>query len=92
MPIDLKYGQVSLERGTVASDEPVVVFRAQDRTLPHLLAVYRNLCEVAGSPKHHLANIDASIEAVRAWQADHHTQTPRSDAGSVAGQPDSPRG
>jgi hypothetical protein len=92
MPIDLKYGQVSLERGTVARDEPVVVFRAQDRTLPHLLAIYRHLCEVAGSPEHHLANVDANVEAVRAWQADHYTQTPRSEAGSVTGQPGSPRG
>lgn len=79
MAIDHKYGQVTLERGTVASDEPVFVFRAQDRTVPHMLAIYRELCAAVGSPQVHLDNIDEAARAIRAWQADHYVQTPRSD-------------
>lgn len=79
MGIDGKYGRVTLERSTIAEDEPVVVFRAQDRLLPKLLKVYRIMCELAGSPDHHLELIDQTASTVKAWQADNHTQTPRSD-------------
>lgn len=36
MAVDRKYGRVTLERGTIGEDEPVVVFRAQDKMLPEL--------------------------------------------------------
>lgn len=80
MAIDLKYGHVTTERGTIGADEPVVVFRAQDRLLPGLLKVYRLLCEAAGSPEHHLRAIHDAATAVKAWQAEHPTKTPSSDA------------
>lgn len=68
MAIDRKYGQVTTEFGTIGDDEPVVVFRAQDRLLPKLLKVYRYFCELAGSPEHHLRAIDDAATYVKAWQ------------------------
>lgn len=78
MGIDGKYGRVTTERGTIGDDEPVVVFRAQDRLLPDLLKVYKIMCKLAGSPEHHLDLIHQSAETVRAWQADNFTKTPES--------------
>ena len=79
MPIDLKYGRVTLERQrNIGDDEPVVIFRAQDRLLPRLLEVYRYICELAGSPENHLASIDAAAMRVKEWQADHQTKIPTS--------------
>lgn len=80
MAIDNKYGRVSLENSTIGEDEPVVVFRAQDKLLPNLLKIYKVLCEIAGSPEHHLDLIHDSAVKVREWQADHPTKTPSSDS------------
>ena len=80
MGYDNKYGRVSLERGTIGEDEPVVVFRAQDRLLPKLLKVYKIMCELAGSPPHHLELIHESAMKVKAWQEDNFTKTPESAA------------
>ena len=79
MGIDGKYGNVTVQYGTIAPDEPVVVFRAQDRLLPKVLVLYRVLCELAGSPERHLSLIDKTTETVKAWQADHYTKTPASE-------------
>jgi len=76
MAIDQKYGRVTVEHGSIGADEPVVVFRAQDRLLPKLLLVYRILCEEAESPSRHLADIDAAASAVKDWQAVNPTKTP----------------
>lgn len=78
MAIDGKYGRVTLENSTIGEDEPVVVFRAQDRLLPDLLKVYRILCRTAGSPDRHLDLIHESTMKIRAWQADNFTKTPTS--------------
>jgi hypothetical protein len=64
MAVDLKYGRVTTEFGTIAEDEPVFVFRAQDRLVPKVLEVYRVLCELLGSPQHHLDTIDANVELI----------------------------
>lgn len=79
MGIDNKYGRVTLERGTVGEDEPVIVFRAQDKLLPKVLAIYRFLCEIGGSPQVHLNLISATEKQVLDWQHRNHTQVPRSD-------------
>jgi hypothetical protein len=80
MPIDNKYGRVTLEnQRNIGDDEPVVVFRAQDRLLPKLLKVYRYFCELAGSPQRHLAAIDEAAAVIKAWQAENPTRTPSSD-------------
>lgn len=79
MGIDSKYGQITTEHGNIGADEPVVVFRAQDRLLPKLLKVYKILCELAGSPQHHLDLIHETAMTVKAWQAEHLHRTPNSD-------------
>lgn len=78
MGYDGKYGRVTLERGTIGENEPVVVFRAQDRLLPKLLKIYKILCELAGSPQHHLDLIHESAMRVKAWQEANYTKTPES--------------
>jgi hypothetical protein len=80
MPIDSKYGHVTLEHGDhIPDDEPVVVFRAKDRLLPKVLAYYRLFCWKDGSPKRHLLLIDKALEAVQGYQADHPPVTPSSE-------------
>jgi hypothetical protein len=78
MAIDLKYGRVTLEHGTVGEDEPVVVFRAQDALLPTLLDLYVFLCRNAGSPERHVAGVHAAQQTVIEWQTDHFNQVPQS--------------
>lgn len=80
MAIDTKYGRVTLERGAIGEDEPVVVFRAQDALLPKVLAYYHLFCMKAGSPRRHLDRILSARDAVIAWQQDNPTKTPSSDA------------
>lgn len=80
MAIDRKYGRVTLENSTIGENEPVVVFRAQDRLLPKLLKVYKILCELAGSPEHHLQLIHDTAMTIKAWQAENPTKTPTSDS------------
>jgi hypothetical protein len=82
MAIDNKYGRVTTEFGQFGDDEPVVVFRSRDRLLPKLLKIYRIMCELAGSPDHHLAAIDTAAARVKDWQADNPelVRTPNSDA------------
>jgi len=78
MAIDGKYGRVTTERGTIGEDEPVVVFRAQDKMLVSLLDHYASLCAAAGSPQHHLNLVQKARETVREWQQGNHTQVPQS--------------
>lgn len=80
MAIDGKYGRVQTERGKIGEDEPVVVFRAQDKLVPAMLLVYRDMCDAAGSPAHHLELIDKTRINIERWQQDHHVQIPRSDS------------
>lgn len=79
MAIDGKYGRVTIEHGSIGEDEPVVVFRAQDILLADLLGEYYELCAEARSPQRHLDLIVATRDKIEAWQAEHHTQVPRSD-------------
>ena len=80
MAIDGKYGRVTIEHGNIGEDEPVVVFRSQDRLLPKLLKVYKIMCELAGSPQRHLDLIDETAARVKAWQEINPTKTPSSDS------------
>lgn len=70
MAIDGKYGRVTTEFGDIGADEPVIIFRAQDGTVPAMLKAYRSICEQAGSPDFHLGLIDQARETVERWQAD----------------------
>ena len=78
MGYDTKYGLVTIQRGDIGFDEPVVVFRAQDVLLPKVLRIYQILCEVAGSPQHHLDLIHDSAQRVKAWQEENPTKVPES--------------
>lgn len=82
MAIDAKYGKVTLEHGTIGEDEPVVVFRAQDKHLPKLLAYYHLFCLREESPKRHLDLILESRDKVMVWQKSHpaRVRTPNSEA------------
>jgi hypothetical protein len=80
MPIDLKYGRVTLEnQRNIGDDEPVIVFRAQDKLLPAVLNYYLFLCQKAGSPPHHLDGVGRVLDAVQDWQDTHPPKTPTSD-------------
>jgi hypothetical protein len=82
MAIDNKYGRVTLERGAIGEDEPVVVFRAQDTLLPKVLMYYHLFCMKVGSPPRHLDLITKSLRDVQAWQKEHHfdVKIPSSDS------------
>jgi hypothetical protein len=75
MAIEYKYGRVTLERGSIGEDEPVVVFRAQDRMLGPLLTAYKKLCLDAGSPPEHLSRITETQRKIMDWQGDRPTLT-----------------
>lgn len=79
MAYDRKYGMVTTEYGDIGQEEPVVVFRAQDKLLPKLLKMYRILCELAGSPQHHLDIIHDTAMVVKQWQREHPSRVPNSD-------------
>lgn len=78
MAIDSKYGRVTLEHGDIGDDEPVFVFRAQDRLTPHVLKWYEDLCAAAGAPEVHTRAIAASADRIIEWQATHPTKIPES--------------
>lgn len=79
MGIDGKYGQVTTERGTIGVDEPVIVFRAQDKMLPQLLDEYVEMCLKAGSPAHHIKAVNDQKAVIIIWQASHFHKVPTSD-------------
>jgi hypothetical protein len=82
MAIDHKYGRVQLEHSTIGEDEPVIVFRAQDKLLVPLLDAYAKLCREEGSPDHHLDLIATTKGIVQEWQHKHADQVriPNSNA------------
>jgi hypothetical protein len=79
MAEDLKYGKVTLERGTIGENEPVVIFRARDKLLPKVLAYYHLFCLKEGSPKKHLDLIMQRHEEIKDWQNKNETKVPASD-------------
>jgi hypothetical protein len=96
MPIDNKYGRVTLEHGNIGEDEPVFVFRAKDKLLPQVLAEYIVLCVQAGAPREHLELIFEGSMQIMEWQKTGNPRLPTSysyyarveDPESVAPRPD----
>jgi hypothetical protein len=80
MAYDKKYGKVTLEHGSIGDDEPVMVFRAQDKILPNVIAHYHMVCMNAGSPLRHLRLIAERFQEIKDWQAEHSTQVPTSES------------
>jgi hypothetical protein len=69
MGYDRKYGKVTTEFGTIGEDEPVVVFRAQDATLPDVLRMAATLSKCIGSPERHIKILENTIKTIETWQA-----------------------
>lgn len=78
MPIDNKYGRVTLEHGNIGEDEPVFIFRAKDELLPQVLAEYIVLCVEAGAPKEHLELIFEGSMQIMDWQKTGNPRLPTS--------------
>jgi hypothetical protein len=76
--IDRKYGRVTTEHGIIGADEPVIVFRAQDKMAPYVIEAYRQMCMEAGSPQHHLDGIEETYQQFRRWQETNFTKVPES--------------
>jgi hypothetical protein len=74
MGYDGKYGKVATEHGDIPDDEPVIVFRAQDRLSVSVLRAYFELCRVAGSPQRHLSLVSGTIRRFTDWQEAHPGQ------------------
>jgi hypothetical protein len=80
MAYDRKYGRINLEFGNIGENEPVVVFRAQDKLLPKVLAYYHLFCLKEGSPRRHLDIILNTKETVEQWQNTNRTKVPSSES------------
>ncbi len=78
---DSKYGKVTTEHGDIPDDEPVIVFRAKDKLLPAVLAIYLELCDLAGSPERHMRIVADTYSTMRTWQRDNpgKVKTPDSE-------------
>jgi hypothetical protein len=77
MATDVKF-DVELRDGhrPLADDEPVFVFRAQDKAFPSVLSYYASLCETFGSPPEHIEAILRHREAALRWQAQNGCSVP----------------
>lgn len=73
MGYDGKYGRVTVERGTIGEDEPVIVFRAQDALACPLISAYYKLCEGRARIEH-LAAIEQAYSRFADWQEAHPDQ------------------
>lgn len=78
--IDAKYktsGDITKLDGTpIPDDEPLILFRAQDKLLTALLEYYNELCQQAGSPEEQLERVRERVELIREWQERHSTKVP----------------
>lgn len=73
--IDGKYktdGTITKIDGTpLPDDEPLILFRGQDKLLPKLLEYYNALCTSAGSPATQIEAINQRITVIKSWQDAH---------------------
>lgn len=68
MGIERKYGKVTTEFGTIGEDEPVVLFRAQDKLLPKVLSYYALFCMKENSPRRHINIVLNTLDTIKDWQ------------------------
>ena len=68
MAIDSKYGIITTQYGHINEDEPVVIFRAQDKIALTILKIYRDLYALLGGNRDMLAILDADIKAFEVWR------------------------
>lgn len=73
--IDGKYktdGNITKIDGTpIPDDEPLILFRGQDKLLVNLLEKYNELCKTAGSPQAQLDSLQVQIQKIKDWQTAH---------------------
>jgi len=65
MAIETKYGIVV---DSIPEDEPIMLFRGQDKAFVYLLSIYIFLCELIGSPEDHLRELRHKLYLIHAWQ------------------------
>ena len=68
MAIDSKYGIITTQYGYINEDEPVVIFRAQDKIALTILKIYRDLYALLGGNRDMLTILDADIKAFEVWR------------------------
>lgn len=69
MAQEQKYGEVITELGNIGKQEPVFLFRAQDRFTGPVLEYYESLCKVYGSSPEHLEAIRKARREIEDWQS-----------------------
>ncbi len=67
MPIDLKYGKISLEKGSIPSKEPVFVFRGRDSLSEKYIRMYAEECRGRGCSTNVYADVLNAAEKFRDW-------------------------
>jgi hypothetical protein len=78
-----KYGQVTLERGDIASDEPVFLLRSRDPLAVAAIAHYVALRVSAGVSPAVLADLAVAVAEMRNWQAVNGTRLPDGEGDAV---------
>lgn len=76
MASNVKYGHVTTEMGDIGENEPVFIIRAQDKTAPHMIAVYAAMADIAGAPPSFLDNLETAMEDMIQWQLVNGSRVP----------------
>ena len=66
--IDLKYGKVRLEKGTLHENEPVFVLRAQDPLAVKTIKDYLNHCVMHYCSEEHIRGVADARDTMQLWQ------------------------
>lgn len=70
-------GDITKLDGTpIPEDEPLFLFRAQDKLLVKTLGYYRKLCISSGTSEETLGMLDEQIAQIEQWQRSHFTRFP----------------
>lgn len=67
MAIDLRYGRVRFERGTIGDKEPVFTIRARDELAETTLAQYCTAAEARGVDPAVIDRVKAANRVMAAW-------------------------
>jgi hypothetical protein len=76
MATNVKYGQVTLETGTIGEDEPVFILRAQDKLTPYIIATYAAMASLSGSPPEFVDNLEIAMDDMILWQEENGSRVP----------------
>lgn len=73
---DEKFKVEKLLGSPLQDDEPVFVFRAQDKFMAEVLVRYADMCHLGGASEAYVQAIWNHKGLVSAWQADHQIKIP----------------